>query len=67
MPRNEEPDSGSIGDTPAPTTGEPMPEDRRVDLTPFDFLSLRLRGPRADEANSAPKPAPDDPPPRDGG
>lgn len=38
MPEAEEPSRNESGNP------SPVPEDRRVDLTPFEFLSMRLRG-----------------------
>jgi hypothetical protein len=50
MARTDEPGTGGkAGDRP-PVADEPAADDRKVDLTPFDFLSVRLRGPAGDEA-----------------
>jgi hypothetical protein len=50
MARTEEPSSGKQSGDPASAADERASEDRKVDLTPFDFLSMRLRGPAADDA-----------------
>jgi hypothetical protein len=45
MTQSDEPPTGKKSGNPSPPPDEPAPDDRTVDLTPFDFLTMRLRGP----------------------
>jgi hypothetical protein len=53
MARTEESSSSRKSGNPSPASDERASEDRKVDLTPFDFLTMRLRGPAADDAPSS--------------